>query len=107
MFLYEYQLSRGNEITKHIIEVDEKPNTYKVKGRHSSLAYRSVFQKAEEGTILSNYDMTLYLDEDNDERARKIMMDAVETEIDNFKATLTAKEDKLKQISVAKVIETI
>jgi hypothetical protein len=39
MFIYEYTILSDSEIAKHLLEVEERPNSYKVIKRHNSYGF--------------------------------------------------------------------
>jgi hypothetical protein len=116
MFIYEYTILSDSEIAKHLLEVEERPNSYKVIKRHNSYGRRSIYKKSEEGTLLDGYNASLAIDgsikvlflkDADDERARQILIDDVMTKISNLKSQLIALEDNLKHIKMANVVENI
>ena len=80
MYLYKFELNTWREpkITRMVVEVEEKPKTYMtLNGR-----WRTRILKSDVG-VLSSYDnRTLYLLEDDMEKATKIFVESLKNKIE-------------------------
>ena len=79
MKLYQFTLSTGKsiEVLKKILEVEEKPKTYIKRGAYTATR----ILKSDIG-ILSGYDnSTLYLLEDDEEKAKSIFIELLKNRI--------------------------
>ena len=80
MYLYRFELNtcRKTEITRTVVEVEEKPKTYIKRGAYTTTR----ILKSDIG-ILSGYDnSTLYLLEDDMEKARQIFVEFLKNKIE-------------------------
>lgn len=98
MYLYKFELSnwRKTKITRTVVEVEEKPKTY-IKTNISS---NTRILKSDVG-VLSGYDSrTLYLLEDDAEKATQIFVESLKNKIEAEKKRIQrAIESSNKRIA--------
>ena len=80
MYLYKFELNtwRETKITKTVVEVEEKPKTYMTINEH----WKTRILKSDIG-VLSGYDnRTLFLLEDDMEKATQIFVESLKNKIE-------------------------
>lgn len=83
MKLYEFTLStwRGTKVLKTVLEVEEKPKTYILKGGF----YNMRISKSDVGVVSGYSSNTLYLLEDDMEKAKTIFAESLKGKIKSEK----------------------
>lgn len=98
MYLYKFELItwRKTKITRRVVEVEEKPKTYMTLGEW----WKTRIPKAEIG-VTSGYDnRTLYLLEDDMEKATQIFVESLKSKIEAEKKRIQdAIESSNKRIA--------
>lgn len=98
MYLYKFELNtwRETKITRTVVEVDEKPKTYMTGNER----WKTRILKSDIG-ILSGYDNgTLYLLEDDTEKATQIFVESLKNKIEAEKNRIqSAIESSNKRIA--------
>lgn len=88
MFLYKFYLNtwRTVEIKKEILIVEEKPKTYMT----TNECWRTRILKSDIGVLSGYSDSTLYLLEDDMEKAKKIFAESLKYKIEREKLKIKA-----------------
>lgn len=98
MYLYKFELNTWREvkITRTVVEVEEKPKTYMTVNEY----WRTRILKSDVG-VLSGYDnRTLYLLEDDMEKATQIFVESLKSKIEAEKIHIqSAIESSNKRIA--------
>lgn len=86
MKLYKFTLStwRSTEVSRTVLEVEEKTKNYIERRAYSSVR----ISKSDIGVVSGYYDSTLYLLEDDMEKAKAIFAESLKGKIENEKSKL-------------------
>lgn len=98
MYLYKFELDtwRETKITKTVVEVEEKPKTYMTVNER----WKTRILKSDVGVLSGYYGSTLYLLEDDTEKATQIFVESLKNKIEAEKKRIqSAIESSNKRIA--------